>query len=87
MSQTPCKRCGFPLPTRWPRAGGDLAQPNGIHQCADRALMRADRALMRSEHPPDGLLLPADLPYLQTHRSNPLSVTPTIELGARIKSS
>src|ERR1700740_1713472 len=71
---------GFPHPTRWPRAGGDLAHPKGIHQCADRALMR-------SEHPPDGLLHPADLPYLQTHRSNPLSVTPTIELGARIKSS
>ena len=80
MSQTPCKRCGFPLPTRWPRAGGDLAQHNAIHQCADRALMR-------SEHPPDGLLHPADLPYLQTHRSNPLSITPSIELGVRIKSS
>ena len=80
MSQTSCDRCGFPIPMHWPRAGGDLAQPNGIHQ-------GADRASIRSEHPPDGLLHPADLPYVQTHRSNPLSVTHTIELGARIKSS
>ena len=80
MSQTPCKRCHFPLPIRWPRASGDLAQPNGVHQCADRALTR-------SEHPPKGLLHPVDLPYLQTHRSYPVSVTSIIELGARIKSS
>ena len=80
MSQTPCKRCRFPLPIRWPRAGGDLAQPNDIHQCADRALTR-------SEHPPKGLLHPVDLPYLHTKRSNPVSVTSIIELRARIKSS
>ena len=80
MSQTPCKRCGFPLPIRWPRAGGNLAQPNGIHQ-------RADRASIRSKHLPKGLLHPADLPYLQTNSSNPRSVISIIELGARIKSS
>ena len=80
MTKRSCERCCFPIPMHWPRAGGDLAQPNDIHQCADRALTR-------SEHPPKGLLHPVDLPYLQTHRSNPLSVTPTIELGARIKSS
>ena len=80
MSQTPCKRCGFPLPTRWPRAGGDLAQPDSSHQCAHRALMR-------SKHPLIGLLHPAHLPYLQTNSSNPVSLTSIIELGARIKSS
>jgi len=80
MSQVPCKRCRFPLPIRWPRADGDLTQPNAIHQCADRALTR-------SEHPPKGLLHPVDLPYLQTHRSNPVSVTSITKLGARIKSS
>jgi hypothetical protein len=80
MSQTPCKRCGFPLPIRWPRAGGNLAQPNGTHQCADRASIR-------SKHLPKGPLHPPDLPYLQTNRSNPVSVTSIIELGARIKSS
>ena len=52
MSQTPCKQCGFPLPIRWPRAGGNLAQPNNIHRCADRASIR-------SKHPPKGLLHPA----------------------------
>ena len=52
MSQTPCKQCGFPLPIRWPRAGGNLAQPNNIHRCADRASIR-------SKHPPKGLLRPA----------------------------
>jgi hypothetical protein len=80
MSQTPCKRCSFPLPIRWPRAGGDLAQSNGIHQCADHTLMR-------SEYPLIGLLHPAHLPYLQTNSSNPVSITSIIELGARIKSS
>jgi hypothetical protein len=80
MSQTPCKRCGFPLPTRWPRAGGDLFRSHSIHQCPDRALMR-------SEHLPMGLLHPAHLPYLQTNSSNPVTVTSIIELGARIKSS
>ena len=80
MSQTPCKRSGFPLPIRWSRAGGNLAQPNGIHRCADRASIQ-------SKHLPKGLLHPADLPYLQTNRPNPVSVTSIIELGTRIKSS
>ena len=79
MSQTPCKRCRLPLPIRWPRAGGDLAQPNGIHQCADHALMR-------SEHSANGLPHPADLPSAK-HSSNPVSITCIIELSARIKSS
>jgi hypothetical protein len=79
MSQMPCKRCGFPLPTRWPRAGGNLAQPNGIHQSADRVLVSF-------EHPPKYLMHAADLPYLQTRRSNPASVTPIIEPGTDIKS-
>ena len=80
MTQRPCKRCGFPLQIRWPRAGGDLAQSNGSHQ-------GADRASIRSKHLPKGLLHPADLPYLQTNSSDPVSVTSIIELGARIKSS
>ena len=79
MSQTSCKRGGFPVPMHWLHAGGNLSRPNSIHQCADRALMR-------SEHPPKCLLHPADLPYLQTRRSNPVSVTSIIELGAGIKS-
>ena len=79
MSQTSRERCGFPVPMRWLHAGGDLAQPNGILQCADRTSMR-------SEHPPKCLPHSADLPYLQTPRSNPASVTSIIELGAGIKS-
>ena len=65
---------------RWLDAGGDLAQSNRIHQCADRASIR-------SKHLPKGLLHPADLPYLQTKKSNPVSVPSIIALGARIKSS
>jgi hypothetical protein len=79
MSQTSGKRCSFPVPMRWLHAGGDLSRPNRIHQCADRPLMR-------SEHPPKCLLRSAELPYLQTRRSNPVSVTSIIELGAGIKS-
>ena len=79
MSQSSCNRCGLPGPMRWLHAGGDLSRPNSIYQCADRALMR-------SEHPPKCLLHPADLPYLQTRSSNPVSVTSIIELGAGIKS-
>jgi hypothetical protein len=78
MSQTACKRCGFLPPMRRLHAGGDLSRPNSIHQCTDRTLMR-------SEHPPKGLLHSADLPYLQTHRSNPVSTTSIIELHAGIK--
>src|SRR5215469_4473480 len=52
---------------RWLDAGGDLAQSNRIHQCADRASIR-------SKHLPKGLLHPADFPYLQT-KSQTLSAS------------
>ena len=79
MSQTSGKRCSFPVPMRWRHAGDDRSRSNSIHQCGDRALIR-------SKHPPKCLLLSADLPYVQTRRSNPVSVTSIIELGAGIKS-
>ena len=79
MSLTSCERCGFPVPMRWLHAGGDLAQPNGIHQCADRVLVSF-------EHPPKCLMHAADLPYVKTRRSYPASVTPIIEPGTDIKS-
>ena len=79
MSQTSCERCSFPVPMRWLRADGDLAQPNDIPQCADRPSMRP-------EHPPKCLMHSTDLPYPQTQSSNPASVTSIIELGAGIKS-
>ena len=80
MSQTPCKRCGVPLPTRWPRAGGDLAQPNGIHQCADRALMR-------SEHQPKCLSHSSVLACDHTCRWRRAGVLAKIEISAIIKST
>jgi hypothetical protein len=43
MSQTFCRRCGFPVPMRWLHAGGDLSRTNYIHQPADRPLIRPDR--------------------------------------------
>jgi hypothetical protein len=78
MSQTFCERYSFPAPIRWLHAGGDLAQPSGINQCAPRALVG-------SERPPKSLHS-AELPYVQTHRSNSASVISIIEGGASIKS-
>jgi hypothetical protein len=54
MSQTSCRRCGYPVPIRWLRAGGDLSRPNPIPQSAVRPLMR-------SERPPKCLLHSSDL--------------------------
>ena len=79
MSQTPCKRCGFPVPMRWLRAGGDLFRPDSTHQCPDRALMP-------SEHPPIGASYTLLTSRSCRHSANPVSVTSIIELGARIKS-
>jgi hypothetical protein len=42
--------------------------------------------LVNFEHPPKYLMHAADLPYVQTRRSNPASVTPIIEPGTDIKS-
>ena len=79
MTKTSCKRCGFPIPIRWPRAGGNLAQPNGIHRCADRASIC-------SKHLPKGLLhLLTSRTYRQTGQILAASCL-IIELGARIKS-
>ena len=77
MTNTACNPCGFPGPTCRLHAGSDLAQPNGIHQCADRVLVSF-------EHPPKYLMHAADLPYVQTRRSNPANLTSIIELGAGI---
>jgi hypothetical protein len=80
MTKTSCERCSFPGPMRWLNAGGDLAQPSGIHQCAHRALVR-------SERPPKSLMRSPELPYVRTRRSNSVALTSIIELGAGIKSS
>jgi hypothetical protein len=79
MSQTSCERCDFPVPMRWRRAGGDLAQPNRVDQCAERPLMR-------SEPPPSGLSLASYLACVQTCSSHHATVASTIEVGAGIKS-
>jgi hypothetical protein len=79
MSQTPCKRCGFPLPIRWPRAGGDLSRPNSIHQCADRALIR-------SEHPPNGVLHSPNGACKSARRRRRAGIPSIIGIGANIKS-
>ena len=79
MSQSSWKRCRFPAPMRWLDAGGDRSRSNSIRQCVDPALTRP-------EHPSKCLLHSAHLPYLQTRRSNPVSIPPAIEFGASIKS-
>ena len=80
MTKTACECCSFPGPMRWLNAGGDLPRPNCIHR-------GADRALMRSERPPKCLLHSPDLTGVQTPRSNPVSITSTIKVGAAIKSA
>jgi len=79
MTNTACNPCGFPGPMCRLHAGSDLAQPNGIHQCPDRASMR-------SEQPPKCLLRSADLLSAQTRTSNPAGITSIIKIGAHIKS-
>jgi hypothetical protein len=79
MSQTSCRRCGFPVPMRWLHAGGDLSRPNHIHQSAERPLMR-------SERPPKYLLHSPDLACVQTSRWHRAGVPPIIKIGANIKS-
>jgi hypothetical protein len=79
MTKRSCERCCFPIPMRWLHAGGDLAQPSGIHRCAHRASVR-------SERPPKSLLHSPELPYVRIRRSNPVAVTSIIELGVGIKS-
>jgi hypothetical protein len=76
MSQTPCKRYA----SRFRYAGPAPAAISLNPMCLDRASIRF-------KHLPKGPLHPTDLPYQQTNSSNPVSVTPIIELGARIKSS
>ena len=78
MSQTSCRRCGFPVPTRWLRAGGDLSRPNPIPQSAVRPLMRSERAPKRLLHSPD--LACADIEVASCWR-----VPLIIEIGANIK--
>ena len=79
MTNTACNPCSFPGPMGRLHAGSDLAQPNRIHQ-------GADRASMRSEQPPKCLSGPADLLFVQTRRSNPAGTPPFIKIGANIKS-
>ena len=78
MSQTSCRRCGFPVPMRWLHAGGDLSRPNHIHQSADRPLMRSERTPKRLLHSPDLASC--------RHRGVRAGVPPIIEIGANIKS-
>jgi hypothetical protein len=79
MSQTSCRRCGFPVPMRWLRAGGDLSRPNHIPQSADRPLMRSERA-------PKCLLHSPHLACVKTSRWRRAGVPPIIQIGANIKS-
>jgi hypothetical protein len=79
MSQTFCERCSFPAPMRWLHAGGDLSQPNHIHQCTDHTLMR-------SEHQPkmpSGLARPRVCADCSWRRPGVPSI---IDIGAGIKS-
>ena len=78
MSQSSWKRCGFPAPTRWLNAGGNLSRPNSIHQSVDHALTRSEHPSKCLPHSPD---LPCD------HPGPRAGVLPIIEIGANIKST
>jgi hypothetical protein len=78
MSQTSGKPCSFPVPILAPRRRQSLSTQS--HQSVRGSRVDALR------HQPKCLLHSADLPYVQTRRSNPVSVTSLIELGAGIKS-
>ena len=80
MSQTLCNRRDFLPSMRRLYASGDLAQPNSIRQCADRASPRSETNQKCLLHSPD---LACD----HTSRSPCAGVLPTIEIGANIKST
>ena len=79
MTNTARNPCSSPGPMCRLHAGSDLAQPNGIHQYADRASMRPEPS-------PICRLSSADLLFVHTRRSNPAGITSIIEIGANIKS-
>ena len=80
MSQTPCKRCGFPLPMRWLHAGGGLSSLNSIHQCAAGTFIR-------SEHQPKCLSHSPDLACDHICRRRRAGVLAKIGISAIIKST
>ncbi|MGY4623255.1 hypothetical protein ACVWY3_006766 [Bradyrhizobium sp. USDA 4486] len=80
MTNTACKPCSFPGPICRLHAGSALAQPNGIQQCPDPALMH-------SEQPPRCPLHAPNLARDPIRRSHPASVASTIEVGAAVKSA
>ena len=54
MSNTVRQRRRFPVPLRWPHAGGDLSRRNHANQRADRSLIRSTpppRSLLRASRP------------------------------------
>ena len=53
MSQTSCKRRGFPIPMRWLHTGGDLSRPNHIYPYTDRTLIRSEHQPKCLSHSPD----------------------------------
>jgi hypothetical protein len=79
MSRTPCERRHFLVPMRWLRAGDGLFQPNHIDQ-------RANCPLMRSKRPPRCPLPSLSLPRRHACSSPRVSVAPTIEVVASVKS-
>ena len=79
MSQTSRERRNFPVPMRWPHAGGD---PSRSGHCPRRTA----RSLIRSERLPNCLLRPSNLASALIRRPHPVGVTSTLQLGAAIKS-
>ena len=77
MNWTSCERRHFPLPMPWLRAGDGLFSTN-VDQCADCPLMRSKRTRCP--------LQSLGLPCMQARRSRRVSVAPTIEVAASIKS-
>jgi hypothetical protein len=79
MRRTSSKRYGFPGPMRWLHAGGDLARPGHVDQCADCLLTRPKR-------PPNCPLHWVTIPRVQACRWRRANIPPVIEVGANVKS-
>ena len=79
MSQTSRERRNFPVPMRWPHAGGDLSRPG---HCGRRTV----RSLIRSKRLPICLLHASNLARVQIRPPHPVGVTSTLQPGAAIKS-
>jgi hypothetical protein len=79
MSQTSCERRSFPVPLRWPYAGGDPSRNDHGDYCAECPLTHSSR-------PPKCQFQTPELACVRICTSRRASVISAIEAGALVKS-